>query len=147
MLKKIIPFGLILCGASLYLHAQTPATQPSEQRQVTQSGLVITTQEPGDWVTQAGDTVYVHYTGKLQSGEKFDSSLDRNQPINIVLGEGRVIKGWEEGLLGMKLGEKRHLTIPPELGYGAQGAGGGKIPPNATLEFDVQVVGIIRMGS
>lgn len=143
MFKKIIPVCLVICTAALYLHAQTPATQPAEQKRVTPSGLTIIDGGGGDWVSQAGDTIYVHYTGKLQSGETFDSSLTRNEPISIVLGQGQVIKGWDEGLVGMKLGEKRHLIIPPTLGYGEQGAG-GKIPPNATLEFDVQMMGIVR---
>jgi FKBP-type peptidyl-prolyl cis-trans isomerase FkpA len=89
-----------------------------------------------------GKTVSVHYTGWLMDGTKFDSSLDRGQPIQFVLGTGHVIKGWDEGLLGMRVGGKRTLTIPPDLGYGQAGAGGGLIPPNATLKFDVQLVGV-----
>lgn len=102
---------------------------------------------PDDYATaRAGDTVFVHYTGRLTSGKKFDSSLDRGQPIEFVLGQGRVIKGWEQGLTGMKLGEKRRLTIPPELGYGDRNVGEGLIPPNSTLEFDVELVGLRRGG-
>jgi len=89
---------------------------------------------------KAGDTISVHYTGYLADGTKFDSSLDRNQPYEFVLGQGNVIPGWDQGLVGMKVGGKRKLTIPPELAYGAQGT--GPIPPNATLTFEVQLLGI-----
>jgi FKBP-type peptidyl-prolyl cis-trans isomerase len=93
-------------------------------------------------VAKEGSRVRVHYTGWLTNGKKFDSSVDAGQPFDFRIGNGEVIKGWEEGVAGMKVGGKRQLRIPPDLAYGAEGTPGGPIPPNATLIFDVQLLGV-----
>jgi FKBP-type peptidyl-prolyl cis-trans isomerase FkpA len=106
----------------------------------TPSGLKYEDLQEGSGAdAKTGDTVDVHYTGWLTNGTKFDSSLDRNRPFSFQIGAGRVIKGWDEGVAGMKVGGKRKLMIPPELGYGARGAG-GVIPPNAELVFEVELL-------
>lgn len=108
----------------------------------TASGLQYQVLQEGNGaVATAGHMVSVHYTGWLTNGTKFDSSVDRGQPFQFSLGAGQVIKGWDEGVAGMKIGEKRKLTIPSNLGYGERGAGGA-IPPNATLVFDVELLGV-----
>jgi FKBP-type peptidyl-prolyl cis-trans isomerase len=90
---------------------------------------------------KAGQNVSVHYTGWLTDGTKFDSSVDRGRPFEFPLGAGRVIQGWDQGVQGMQIGEKRRLTIPPEMGYGARGAG-AVIPPHATLVFEVELLAL-----
>ena len=109
----------------------------------TPSGLVYEDLNMGEGEAAcAGQHVSVHYTGWLTDGTKFDSSKDRNDPFDFPLGAGHVIRGWDEGVQGMKVGGVRKLTIPPQLGYGARGAG-GVIPPNATLVFEVELLKIL----
>ncbi len=109
--------------------------------QITDSGLKFDDTTVGSGaVAGKGQTVSVHYTGWLENGTKFDSSKDRNDPFEFKLGAGQVIRGWDEGVAGMKVGGVRRLTIPPQLGYGDRGAG-GVIPPKATLIFEVELLG------
>jgi FKBP-type peptidyl-prolyl cis-trans isomerase FkpA len=120
--------------------AATPASAEGTAAQAT--GLVIVDEVAGTGPeARSGDKVTVHYTGWLIDGRKFDSSLDRNRPFSFTLGANEVIAGWDQGVAGMKVGGKRKLTIPPDLGYGAAGAG-GVIPANATLLFDVDLLKI-----
>jgi len=133
--------------AGLVAGAPTPATAQAAGKTMTiPSGLQITDIKAGtDAMPKSGRICVMHYTGWLYlngaKAAKFDSSVDRGQPFEFPIGTGRVIKGWDEGVAGMKVGGKRTLIIPPDLGYGARGAG-GVIPPNATLIFEVELLGV-----
>jgi peptidylprolyl isomerase len=138
--SRLFVFAILLALAAAPLAAQAAGEV------TTPSGLRIIDVKPGTGpVPQAGQTVTVNYTGWLfvdgKKGKKFDSSLDRGEPFSFTLGQGQVIRGWDEGLATMHVGGKRTLIIPPDLGYGASGAG-GVIPPGATLVFDVDLLGV-----
>jgi FKBP-type peptidyl-prolyl cis-trans isomerase len=130
-------------GTPAAVSTSSPA-KVSGQPTTTPSGLQYWDNVVGSGaIATPGSTVKVHYTGFLTSGEKFDSSRDRGEPFSFPLGAGQVIKGWDEGVAGMKVGGQRQLRIPPNLGYGAAGAGGA-IPPNATLIFDVELLEVSK---
>jgi peptidylprolyl isomerase len=138
--------GAALAFTPLASRAQAPAASPQGHTMTTPSGLQYTDSVVGTGATpQTGQTCVMHYTGWLYvngaKGAKFDSSLDRGTPFEFPIGTHRVIPGWDEGVATMKVGGKRTLIIPPELGYGARGAG-GVIPPNATLIFDVELLDV-----
>lgn len=125
----------------LFLFSPSFAEKTEAKTVTTPTGLKYQILQEGTGpVAKSGDKVRMHYTGWLTNGTKFDSSLDRDEPFAFTLGSGQVIKGWDEGVAGMKQGEKRKLIIPPDLGYGKRGAG-RVIPPNATLIFEVQFLG------
>ncbi len=129
-------------GAKMKSTTPTPKKTMSENTTTTASGLQYVELVEGTGASpKAGQKVTVHYTGTLEDGTKFDSSRDRNDPFSFQIGIGQVIKGWDEGVMSMKMGGRRKLIIPSDLGYGARGAG-GVIPPNATLIFDVELLGI-----
>ena len=133
---------LLLFLTAALLVVVIPMTACAKGRKM-KDGLIINDVKVGTGaVAKAGETVTVNYTGWLMNGKKFDSSKDRNEPFTFQLGAGQVIPGWDEGVAGMKVGGTRILIIPPALGYGAQGTPGGPIPPNATLKFEVELLGV-----
>jgi FKBP-type peptidyl-prolyl cis-trans isomerase len=143
MKTGVIVFLLVLAGVGMLwmmLDATEGGDKKDEKVVTTKSGLKYIDRQVGSGKeAKAGDTVVVHYTGTLNNGKKFDSSVDRNEPFTFPLGQGKVIKGWDEGVAGMKEGGKRKLIIPADLGYGARGAG-NVIPPNAELHFEVELL-------
>ena len=133
---------LVAQGSADDLRIEEEDTMADENVITTDSGLQYVVIAEGDGAApQPGNRVFVHYVGTLENGTKFDSSRDRGRPFDFTIGQGQVIKGWDEGVGDMKVGDRRKLIIPPELGYGARGAG-GVIPPNATLIFDVELLRI-----
>lgn len=141
--ESVVKPNPLIADASVLKQPATTAGKKMTDNIITNpSGLKYIELKEGDGATpKTGQIVEVHYTGTLENGTKFDSSRDRNSTFKFKIGVGQVIKGWDEGVGTMKLGGRRQLIIPPELGYGARGAG-GVIPPNATLIFDVELLGI-----
>lgn len=138
-LAFLLAFGVTACNDDSSSQESQAEKGSSD---VANSNLQIEDIQVGSGETaEAGKVVSVHYTGWLVDGTKFDSSVDRGEPFEFPLGQGMVIQGWDQGVQGMKVGGKRKLTIPPELGYGARGAG-GVIPPNATLIFEVELLDV-----
>ena len=139
-LLTILGIGaLVIIGIALFFKKKSPEPIKTSSPEVK---IEVIKQGEGEEAAKNGDTVSVQYEGRLQDGTVFDSSYKREEPFSFTLGLRQVIEGWEKGIAGMKVGEKRTLTIPPELGYGDEGTPGGPIPPNATLIFDVELVGI-----
>jgi len=138
--RNLLAVAISLATAAI-LFAAEPASQPAKS-ETKENGLQITYVAPGHAGAKDGDSVSVLYTGKLADGTVFDSSAKHGgDPIEFILGQAMVIKGWDQGVAGMQVGEKRVLLIPPSLGYGEAGAG-SVIPPNATLTFEVQLVAL-----
>jgi FKBP-type peptidyl-prolyl cis-trans isomerase FkpA len=144
-MKRFLIIPLLAIAILLYACSENKTqtkevVKPMNRTWTTDTGLQIEVLQEGNGeVAVAGNTVSVHYTGWLTDGKKFDSSIDRNRPYNFKLGDNKVIKGWEQGVVGMKPGEKRKLTIPSDLGYGPNGYP-DVIPPNATLIFEVELL-------
>lgn len=140
-LVKLVVAGMLTLACAAPSLAEEPAKK-SGKTVTTKSGLQYVDLVVGKGASPVvGKMVTVHYTGKLTNGKKFDSSVDRKEPFQFVIGIGQVIQGWDEGVMTMKVGGKRKLTIPSQLGYGARGAG-SDIPPNATLVFDVELLNV-----
>ena len=154
MTKYVAITAILLALTVVFASAQTAAKKPATPNTAaptkvtgegvkTDSGLRYWDIRVGTGQTaKEGSHVRVHYTGWLTTGKKFDSSVDAGKPFDFTIGNGEVIKGWEEGVAAMRVGGKRQLRIPPALGYGAEGTPGGPIPANATLIFDVQLLGV-----
>lgn len=141
-MKRYITLTLLTAALVALPMLSVTGCAKEAKKVTTPSGLVYEDVKVGSGAeAKAGQMVTVHYTGWLTDGTKFDSSKDRNEPFQFALGRGQVIRGWDEGVAGMKVGGIRKLTIPPDLGYGSRGAG-GVIPPNATLVFDVELLGV-----
>jgi len=151
-LKSGILIVVVAAGLAFYAYSlKGPALRPAEltpAHQISQpptaapevSGLKIEDLKEGDGLeAKKGNSITVHYVGTLADGQKFDSSYDRNEPFTFTLGQGGLIPGWEQGILGMKVGGRRKLIVPPELAYGANGVP-GRIPPNSTLFFEVELL-------
>ena len=138
----LVCFGTVSTAIAKTKESKKTQSSKETKKADNVSALKIDELKPGSGAeAKKGQKVTVHYTGWLTNGTKFDSSVDRGQPFTFQLGAGEVIKGWDEGVAGMKVGGKRKLTIPPDLGYGARGAG-GVIPPHSTLVFDVEFLGV-----
>lgn len=141
---KMIAAGMLAALFAVPVYAAKEVKKSDSRTVTTASGLKYTDLVVGKGASPvAGKQVKVHYTGTLENGKKFDSSVDRNEPFSFVIGVGQVIPGWDEGVMTMKVGGKRKLIIPSKLGYGASGAG-GVIPPNATLLFDVELLDVSK---
>jgi FKBP-type peptidyl-prolyl cis-trans isomerase len=137
--RALLTTAALICVVSFLIAADAPTSQPAKT--VTASGLTIIETGQGDVIAAAGDQVWVEYVGKLQDGTIFDASANHpDTPFIFPLGKGKVIAGWDEGIAGMKVGQKRQLVIPPNLGYGDNAQ--GPIPANSTLIFDVQLLGL-----